>query len=148
VTVELNGRVAIRAQDRDASPPTELVLNRSSRVGDEVRFCTDRTLLSRALELGFGEIAIQTRNNRWCAATSAARTVWALLTPDGAIGPAPTRSSSNRARRASSASDAYPRSTLPRKIENHDHQSHPADVRRDARPPAANGVPNPRASMR
>ncbi|HND56121.1 MAG TPA: hypothetical protein PLV92_27080, partial [Pirellulaceae bacterium] len=59
VTVDLNGHVAIRARDDDSSPPTELVLNRSSRVGAEVRFCTDRRFLSRALELGFADVAIQ-----------------------------------------------------------------------------------------
>jgi len=88
VTVDLNGRVAIRARD-DSSPPTELVLNRSSRVGAEVRFCTDRRFLARALELGFAEVAIQDAEQPVVCRDDRRTYLWAILTPDSAIGPSP-----------------------------------------------------------
>lgn len=87
VTVDLNGHVAIRARDDDSSPPTELVLNRSTRVGAEVRFCTDRRFLAHALELGFADVAIQNADQPVVCRDHRRTYLWALLTPDHAIGP-------------------------------------------------------------
>jgi hypothetical protein len=85
VTIELNGRVAIRAQDADASPPTELVLNRSSRIGDEVRFCTDRKFLAKALKFGFGELAINSPHQPASCRDERRTYLWALLEPEAAL---------------------------------------------------------------
>ena len=59
VTVELNGRIAVRAAGPAAPAATaELVLSRSSYTGTPVRFGTDRNLLARALRLGFAEVEV------------------------------------------------------------------------------------------
>lgn len=87
VTVELNGRVAIRARESTASTPTELVLSRSSRLGPEVRFCTDRRLLARALELGFNELAISGPQQPVACRDERRTYLWALLEPDAALAP-------------------------------------------------------------
>lgn len=57
-TLELNGKVALRAQGADHAPPTELVLARSAYTGSPVRLNTNREFLGRALRLGFSEIGI------------------------------------------------------------------------------------------
>jgi hypothetical protein len=85
VTVELNGVVAIRAVAEDQSNPTELVLSNSRRIGDELRFNTDRKFLTRAAELGFRDI--QLRSNEAPAYCQDGRRayVWALLDESGIL---------------------------------------------------------------
>jgi hypothetical protein len=57
VTIEVNGKVAVRAQAPDRPQQvTELVLGRSSSTGSPICLCTDRVLLERALRLGFREL--------------------------------------------------------------------------------------------
>jgi hypothetical protein len=55
VTVHANGQVVVRAKS-GSDPLTELVLNRSVTVGDEVRIVTDRHFLRRAAQLGIRNI--------------------------------------------------------------------------------------------
>jgi hypothetical protein len=57
VTVDLNGRVAVRARGEEPQP-TELILARSGYTGAPVRFSTNREYLGRALALGLGTIHI------------------------------------------------------------------------------------------
>jgi hypothetical protein len=57
-TVELNGRIAIRAKAPDQEAATELLLSRSRYSGAPVTFNTNREFLCRAIRLGFSEIAI------------------------------------------------------------------------------------------
>jgi hypothetical protein len=57
VTIDVNGKVAVRAQAPDRPQQvTELVLGRSSSTGSPICLCTDRVLLERALRLGFREL--------------------------------------------------------------------------------------------
>ena len=57
VTLELNGRIAVRANaPEQPRQVTELVLSRSSYTGSPVCIATNRTFLDRALRLGFTEI--------------------------------------------------------------------------------------------
>jgi hypothetical protein len=57
VTIDLNGEVAVRADAADHPDRfTEIILNRSSYTGSPLRICTNRTLLGRALHLGYTEI--------------------------------------------------------------------------------------------
>jgi hypothetical protein len=58
VTVELNGRVAVRARGEGGGPATELVLSRSANTGAATRVATDRRLLTRAVALGFTDIEL------------------------------------------------------------------------------------------
>jgi hypothetical protein len=57
-TLDLNGRIAVRARGADRSSLTELILTRSGFTGPAVRLNTDRELLGRAVRLGFGAIEI------------------------------------------------------------------------------------------
>ena len=57
VTVDLNGKIAVRAKG-DQSKPVELLLEGSKITGPPVKFSTNRALLARALQLGFREIQI------------------------------------------------------------------------------------------
>ncbi len=87
VTVDLNGSIAIRARTDGATIPTELVLTRSARTGDSVRFCTDRKLLARALQLGFDRLHVFGPDSPVMCIDGARQYVWMLLGKDGAIKP-------------------------------------------------------------
>jgi hypothetical protein len=58
LTVDCNGRIALRTRSAEQGQTTELVLSRSRYTGSPVRLNTDRHFLERALRLGFPEIAI------------------------------------------------------------------------------------------
>jgi hypothetical protein len=57
-TLEMNGRVVVRARGAEQAQITELVLNRSSYTGPPIRINSNREFLSRAIRLGFSEIGI------------------------------------------------------------------------------------------
>lgn len=57
-TIDLNGKVAIRARGDGQPQVTELVLDRSSCTGPPIRINSNRDFLSRAIRLGFSEIGI------------------------------------------------------------------------------------------
>ena len=52
-TLDMNGKVAIRAELRISPQITELVLDRSSYSGPAIRINTNRNFLKRAIQLGF-----------------------------------------------------------------------------------------------
>jgi hypothetical protein len=87
VTVDLNGSIAVRARTDGAKIPTELVLTRSSRTGDPVRFCTDRKLLARAMQLGFDGLHVFGPDSPVLCIQGDRKFVWMLLDKDGAIKP-------------------------------------------------------------
>jgi hypothetical protein len=58
VTVDLNGRVAVRARAEGQDRPTELILCRSGFSGAPVRLHTNRAFLARAVRLGFREVEV------------------------------------------------------------------------------------------
>ena len=55
-TLDLNGRVAVRARGADQARVTELVLARSGYTGTPVRVSADRHFLAQGVRLGFTEI--------------------------------------------------------------------------------------------
>tara|TARA_R110002072_G_scaffold289831_2_gene457082 strand:+ start:11383 stop:12786 length:1404 start_codon:yes stop_codon:yes gene_type:complete len=87
VTVDLNGSIAVRARTDCAKVPTELVLTRSSRTGDPVRFSTNRKLLARAMQLGFDGLHIFGPDSPVLCMQANRKFVWMLLDKDGAIKP-------------------------------------------------------------
>jgi len=87
VTVDLNGHVAIRARAKQDGQPTELVLARSQVLGQPVRFCTNRTYLARALQLGFREFYVPSAESPALAQDKQRKYVWMLLGSKGAIAP-------------------------------------------------------------
>jgi hypothetical protein len=87
VTVDLNGKVAIRAQAVADAQPTELVLQNSQRSGAEIRLATDRRYLSRAAELGFHSIHFPDNTTPAVCNDDHRTYVWALLSKEGIIAP-------------------------------------------------------------
>jgi hypothetical protein len=87
VTVDLNGSIAVRARTDGAKIPTELVLTRSSRTGDPVRFCTNRKLLARAMQLGFDGLHVFGPDSPVLCVQGDRKYVWMLLDKVGAIKP-------------------------------------------------------------
>ena len=87
VTVDLNGSIAVRARTYGSNTPTELVLTRSSRTGDPVRFCTDRKLLARAMQLGFDGLHVFGPDSPVLCVQGDRKFVWMLLDKEGAIKP-------------------------------------------------------------
>lgn len=87
-TVDLNGRVAVRARASGDGPATELVLSRSSYTGLPIRLQTNRELLTRALRLGFTEVEVDGADNPLVCRDDRRVLVWQPLDKDSAIAPA------------------------------------------------------------
>jgi hypothetical protein len=58
VTLELNGRLAVRAKAEDQPQPTELVLSDSECTGEAICTSINRKYLARAIALGFRELCL------------------------------------------------------------------------------------------
>jgi hypothetical protein len=84
VTVELNGSVAVRAQS-ETSAATELILAESLRNGEEVRCCTNRLYLHRAVSLGFRAVFLRGSHAPAFCRDARRAYVWALLAPEDCI---------------------------------------------------------------
>ena len=86
VTIDLHDGVVIRAKAAEQGRVTEVVLQRSMASGKAIRFCTDRELLARALNLGFNEIQIVDAATPILCEDGHRRYVWMALERD-AISP-------------------------------------------------------------
>ena len=86
-TVDLNGRIAVRARDADNDPATELVLSRSSYTGTPVRFQTNRELLARAIRLGCGELEVADADSPVVGRSGERVFAWQPLSKESALGP-------------------------------------------------------------
>jgi hypothetical protein len=87
VTVDLNGKVAIRARATADTKPTELVLQNSQRGGNEIRLATDRRYLSRAAKLGFDRVYFPDNTTPAVCNDDHRTYVWALLSKEGIVAP-------------------------------------------------------------
>ena len=89
VTVDLNGRIAVRANAPDQPRQvTELVLSRSSYTGLPVCIATNRAFLDRALRLGFTEIGFTGVESPFVCRDQ--RTVYAVQPLSGGSAPDPS----------------------------------------------------------
>lgn len=87
-TLDLNGRVALRAVDEDSDEPaTELTLQNSTRAGDALRLNTNRNYLARSMQLGFRDVHFNGPESPALCCDDHRNYVWALLTHDHAIPP-------------------------------------------------------------
>lgn len=87
LTLDLNGKVILRASSLSTPRPAEMFLRNSSKQGDDIRICTDRRFLARAASMGFPEIHFPDTTAP-AVATDANRTyVWMLLDPKEALKP-------------------------------------------------------------
>jgi hypothetical protein len=86
-TLDLNGRVAVRARGDEPERVTELVLSRSRYTGSPVRLSGNRDFLARALRLGFRELEVQDPNSPVAARDGRRLYLWQPLNAESAIGP-------------------------------------------------------------
>jgi hypothetical protein len=86
VTLELNGRVLLRARAAEG-PTTELILSRSSHSGDPVRLATNREYLARAVRLGFRCVEIATAKEPVACRDEHRTFGWQPLSPEVALEP-------------------------------------------------------------
>jgi hypothetical protein len=86
VTVDLNGRVAVRA--RGPGGVTELVLARSGYAGPPKLVQVNRSFLGRALQLGFHVLAVAGGSDPVVCRDGDRVFAWQPLSADSAIGPA------------------------------------------------------------
>jgi hypothetical protein len=87
VTVDLNGKVAVRAQAGGEGRVTELVLGRSGFTGEPVRFNTNRQYLARALRLGFAEVQVVGPEEPVACRDGRRAYLWQPLSRESALGP-------------------------------------------------------------
>jgi len=87
VTLDLNGRVAVRARDGADGRVTELVLGRSRYVGDPVRLNTSRHFLARALGFGFAEVQVLGPDDPVACRDNLRSYLWQPLSKESAIAP-------------------------------------------------------------
>lgn len=85
VTVELNGRVVVRAKEERQTRPTDLVLGTSSLAGKPVAVCTNRRFLQRALQLGFRTVHVFGNDTPVLCQDDHRTYLWALLDKQSAI---------------------------------------------------------------
>ena len=108
VTIDMNGKVAIRARGEEQSQVTELVLNRSRYTGPPIRINSNREFLSRALRLGFHEIGISDMEAPIVCREQHCVYAWQPLSGDAAIEP-----TDNAIRIESSSVDDEPETNVP-----------------------------------
>lgn len=87
ITLDLNGTVALRSTSLSTPRPLEMTLRNSSKQGDDLRVCTDRTFLARAAEMGFSEIHLPDSVSPALARDATRSYLWMLLDPKEAIKP-------------------------------------------------------------
>ena len=85
VTLDLNGRVVLRAQGATASRTSELILSNSILQGTPVRLSSNRKYLARAVQLGFRELQINGPTAPIICREGQRRYCWALLSSDSVL---------------------------------------------------------------
>jgi hypothetical protein len=86
-TIELNGKVTIRARETEHSQVTEVVLNGSNYSGLPINISMNRSFLHRALSLGFREIGFASVESPIVCRHSNSIYAWQPLSGDSAIEP-------------------------------------------------------------
>jgi hypothetical protein len=84
-TLDLNGKIAVRARAGHEGPSTELVLGRSGYTGTPVRLQTNRELLARAIRLGFAELEVVDADAPLVCRDDRRVLAWQPLSKDSAI---------------------------------------------------------------
>ncbi len=86
ITVDLNGHVAVRAQD-DRQQVTELRLSNSTRSGDPIRFISNRDYLNRAMQMGLRDMQVFGKDKPVQCTGNNRTYLWAVLEADEAVKP-------------------------------------------------------------
>lgn len=85
VTLDLNGRVILRAKGATASRSSELILSNSKLHGAPVRLSSNRQYLARAVQLGFRELQITSPTAPIVCRDRQRRYCWAVLSDDSVL---------------------------------------------------------------
>ncbi|WP_435011924.1 hypothetical protein P12x_006158 (plasmid) [Tundrisphaera lichenicola] len=86
-TIDLNGRIAVRAKAVGDGHATELVLSRSVYTGPPVRLQTNREFLGRAIRLGFSEVEVVDAESPLVCRDQRRVLAWQPLSGESALGP-------------------------------------------------------------
>ncbi len=134
ITLDLNGRIGVRARDPVGGRTTELVLARSRYDGPAVRVAMDRRFLARALQLGTGDFRSPAPISPWRSAKDAASMAGSRWGPRGPSGPTTMPSAwSRRARRTRkpasrrAPAEAAARREAPQVVRVRDREERPLD---------------------
>jgi hypothetical protein len=87
VTLDFNGRVAVRAKGPAAPHPTELVLTGSKVIGKDLTINTNRSYLGRAVSLGFQQLCAFGADRPVLCDDGRRQYLWCALDPKDAIPP-------------------------------------------------------------
>ncbi|MBL8797392.1 MAG: hypothetical protein JNM56_26050 [Planctomycetia bacterium] len=141
VTLALNGHAVVRAKADGQSRTTEVVLEKSHVSGKALRFATCRAYVSRALQLGFGELAVVSPDTPILCRDQSRLYLWMPLGEKSALKPA-----ANALRITPPVNGEHPSAvpTSPRKraMSTNGRNDHPTAVRPPPPvPPATNGSP-------
>jgi hypothetical protein len=121
VTVDLNGRAAVRARGEEEQP-TELILARSGYTGAPVRLSTNREYLGRALALGLGAIRIAGADQPLVARDGRRTFAWQPLNRESAIEPTEDAVLIESGRPPTSRTDPMtPRTAMPDRVHRNGH---------------------------
>ena len=141
VTVDLNGRVAVRARGSEPDTTTELILSRSSYGGEPVRFQTNRDFLARAIRLGFREIEIVDAGSPIVCRADDRAYAWQPLDAESALAPTEdvTRIESHLHQSQPTRTSGNPTEIEPTHERTHqDRGTHPRHPRSDPARPEVN----------
>jgi hypothetical protein len=87
ITVDLNGQAVVRAKGDGQNRTVELPLDKSKAEGKPVRFCTNRNLLARVLDLGLLEVHIVDADTPMVAKDDSRQYLWMPLSKSAALPP-------------------------------------------------------------
>jgi hypothetical protein len=113
LTVDLNGRVCVRARAAGQSRTTEVVLARSECIGEPAKLCLNREYLGRAMRLGLADLYVVNPSAPVLFRDDRRQYVVIPLPPDGALAPA-----DDSLRIESAADQPPPRTHQPERIDH------------------------------
>ncbi len=87
VTLDLNGSVALRVAPAGAAVPTELVLTRSNKSGDDLRLCFDRRFLARVAAMELSQLHLYGAAGVIRASDERRSYVWMPYAAEGVVPP-------------------------------------------------------------
>jgi hypothetical protein len=139
VTLDLNGRVAVRARGEGGGPATELVLSRSGYSGAPARVSTNRVFLARALRLGFDRVDVVDSGSPLVCRDGRRVYAWQPLNAASVVEP-----TEDVTRIASDAADPARSGVIDneRRRPMNDGDRRPREDGRDRNEPASTGSPN------
>ncbi len=140
VTLDLNGKVRVRAAGDRGGSPTELILCRSSYTGTPTQLCTNRNFLAFAASHGAREIRVHGPNAPLAMSAENMIYAWQPLSESGVVAPADDAISIDSASFCPAPPVALTRPPAPRIITMKQQKPQTAITPRSTEPPVASGI--------